>query len=387
MSIDASRAEVLFDKMVNFDISSNEYDRVKDDLEKLIRGDNVFILSVIAPGGKYSEREARRLVDEIMEMYEYLASYYRADSELIAESDYSLVVEPSQVGPPDLHQEKFLRGLLYCMLRLVANSPWYDGTFGDFRIAYKQLMESFSDEPSKEDIWKFDCSTAGNRATLPKELEDNPMFKEIFPLLTGISDWPGSFLGDLNSIYEAFSGKRVVETIPVRQRERIEKELEEKRARSRRAAEGNPGDGDKEADSKLGGVIGVEAPDGEGVVKTAEEFFADMKKQREKQLTKWVRDFPKKDEWCKQYVVMRRAYFKLEGFDPLSWKQAADGKDIPDEEVEAVGRISIDVLGDAIDVVMDDRKLSHFGDSVYDAVVEGMLRTASSVLRAIDEGQ
>ena len=374
------------------------------DLVALVDADGESVSDVIGRGEAYSERAARTLVDDILAAYDAypdavaaLESQFDNIDEAFGDPFYQSIVGGTTGSYLDAMQRQLLSSMLYCLLRLVGESPWYDGTFGEFEAAVTQLLDSFGHNVPKTAFWvnEIESEILGASPAVADDVAGRVDMVNAFPMVgahgyfTFNDDWPVWFLDDLNSVYEMLSGKLVAQSLSPEVREKIAgdpanfaslKDEERlfhlgKEQVERAYAQGWLDDADRENWESMNATL----QEAEANYRR-HEAFDDIDQLREaraerfaRRIERWTRDFPNKDAWCAEYVAMREAYFALEGLKPL------DGVKPTEETWRFPMEIQRQWLIAGIEAVLDDRGFSHYNDDAYNEICGHLLQAANAV--------
>lgn len=380
---------VSLQQMMDFLVRKDLFEKQLRDLVALLGADDDAIGDMIGTGEEYSEEATRALIDEFLTAYlaygdaetldpgEYTGGYADATELDDDRGYYRGVLEDREDSYLDATQRQLLSSMLYCLLRLVAESPWYDGTFGELESACVQLLDSFGHEVERDEFWRSEIGALyfGFAPCEPDTVASRNDLVIPFPVLgahsfIGFNDeWPAWFLEDLTNIYEMLSHTLIAESIPAQEREAFAGNpanfayLKDDGALHAlpeeavdRAVELGWLDG---ADRERWKVMHEEELDFQQAYEPSEDF-ADIDRIREarakravKRIERWTQTFPSKDTWCAEYLKMREAYFELGGLEPIDAEAKVALKVVPRWLVGAIG------------AVLDDRGVSHYNDDIY----------------------
>lgn len=355
-----------------------------DELCRAINGSDVRLMDVICSYGPYSDKAIRAFVNEALLAYSfYTEAHYHLDPidltvsskrELLNPVDWSEeeIEELLGRGPMsylDKDQKVFLENLLYCMVRLVAESPFYDGMYAELVQDCRDMVGMLKRGPSLEEFAEGVArrqQRQGVRSAIDARgfMDRRSPFTvtySMFPLVawSAPGPWPeGAFIPDLDSIYELLGGKPIDALVTKAQLRDAAKRLSE--AATVEQA-GEVGEQEAELDDSI-----------RQLARDQEEFRA----REAKSIAKWAEGFPRRDAWCKAYATMCRAYFKLGGLKPiqegLDWDAWTDAVEITPEQLDY-----------AFQLVLDDCGLSHFTDSVFEALYDNLSAATVRARRSI----
>ena len=364
MALDQDQVYSLLIRQKNLDARIHE-------IRRTVKGGKVPLKDVVANGGEYSEKTVKSFVADVVEAYKLHFYAKMVLDGLVEDASYSEGDEPIDLTAweilSDKDQRTFLESLLYCMVRLVAEgSPFYNGDFGELVTACDDMISSLGKGGPTFDQFVTgvairQLSDGPRSACTPAELMSHRSPGTItyswFPWLElpyEGCDWPqGAFFPDLDQIYEILSGKPLVALATKAQ---VAKAMKEAKVHAEpESAAGGPkvkvvppqeewNVDDLPEDVKEGLALEIELVEIERAERAKET----------KRIDAWAKAFPHKDAWCKAYVAMCKAYFRLEpGLRPVG----PDG---------ALGeRLWVWHVTGAFEVVRDDRRFSHFTDDVF----------------------
>ena len=392
-------------------LREKQFQEFIDELRCAIDGGDTQITSVIGVASEYQDAAAVRFVDDIVDAYNQYPIIEEITENRVS---YEAYLEwhretAERDGVPkllDKTQELLVRSMLYCLMRIIADNPFYRyrGTFDELKHECAVLLQSFARGVGKQDFWHEDIKRyvlSNGRPHTPYSLAvdpTNPLYLEK-PIIgtDGSVGWqaghPTFFLDDLDAIYEILSGKHVAESIPIEQRRAIAADAEyfsylKDDARAGRLnywetaaalQQGWIDEDDAEqarANSEAATPKDEQALEWDHVdaewIEAAEETAI---WEEEEAIERWREEFPCKDRWCESYLAMRNAYFELEGIGPVVPESAT-------REWHGVRAVNGDYLAGAIDAVLNQRGVSLFSDNAYFEACEAIQRATARARRS-----
>lgn len=357
------------------------------DLENLMTGDAAFIADYIGEGKDYDEHITRKLIKDILRAYDdYSVAEFLIEIEGLEPNESAVddagdqpVASDDSMSALDSIQQQLVSSMLYCLIRLVAESPWYSGRFGELEEACWQLLDSFGRGVPSERFLAPEIAACefGAQPGTPERVAYRFDMVMSFPMLGEDElipfdeEHPEWFLDDLNTVYEMLSGKLIGDSIPVRKRNAItrdhqlfacfkdddylaafdeksmERALELGWIDERDCARWKDLHEGQEATADAGNQIGKEAA---WEMDEIDEMRAAGEQREIARIKHWAETFERKETWCKEYLAMRNAYFKMGGLEG-KW-----------------GEIERHWLINAIWAVLDERRIALFNKETYDEV-------------------
>lgn len=386
-------------------------ERFYDYLEELtlvIDGGNAQISRITGAGLHYSDEAAMQFVDDVVDAYNHCPLFeYEPESGLSREAYLEWVgdtLDRRDVSPLlDADQCELVKSLLYCMMRIIADGPYYRyrGTFGELKHECSVLLNSFARGVGKQEFWLKDVERSVLSEGRPYSCADfaadlgnwlygwKPALGED-GAVSWRDDHPTFFLDDLDMVYEVLGGTHIAESIPAKQRREIMSDANryaylkgDSRLLRLSAAEADAAfqqgwldENDlRHREESIAALHAEQKPApglDDGETADADALHEAAEQDVERDVEAWLERFTCKDTWCKRYLALRESYFKLGGIDPL----ASNSKNQPRRESRA---ISAKYLEAAIDAVLDQRGISHFTD---DACLEACTALRRATARA-----
>ena len=286
------------------------------ELEKMISGRKVSLAGLLAGAdGRPDLRRVRGMAEELAAEYALfrkppvLDEEDREDITADLEQETTLMTEPEQV---------MVRTFFFCALRLLADCPWLDGTVEELlRFAQKAQQEKMS------------------RRAL--ELEEVRMYEMGYSCRVvgrGLN-----FFMVCDEVYELLSGEHIALRIPAEYRAKLMEFLQDEL----------DADAEKMQEydflAEFGGMTPEEIAEEYGVPEEfAEDALAeypdDGARTFREEAAAWVAGFEAPDEFCREYLAFRDAYFTEE--------------DLPADFAATAER--------AVDLYLGRHKLNHFAD-------------------------
>ena len=269
-------------KILEFVLRRHMVDRWIGDLRTAMEADGQRVAVVTGCGNVYSDQAARRFVADVLAAYDAycavvgeriddlgfmesvesaLRAHGREDAETgigHAGQDAASVAEVAASSDPaslmDQALGELMPSMLYCLVRLVAESPFYNGTFGELKQACSDFAWSLSQGVGSKSIqaWELLARECGEGPCAPADLAEcflpsagkfkgtysdmvldasgNEVVIDAFPSLrlldegggeygAGLTSWgPVSkdwLFTDLNRVYELLSGRFVSGGLPM----------------------------------------------------------------------------------------------------------------------------------------------------------------------------
>lgn len=214
--------------------------------------------------GRYSEEKTRRFINQIIQSlhkgrywdhYEYTLLWGEKFCEFPA-------------GQPTLTEDdiRFYRSLLYCALRVsAARADWLESSTGTF-----------------QDLCDLETAPENLRCETAEVLH----LQELY----GLGGAPAGFFGDMDRLYELFTGQNITSTIS---------EKDVRKARESRK-------GELEAHEHLCAELSAESAQNESAQSLIPEDWGTAVTEERRQ---WAKHFPYQEALCQQYLICRELYF------------------------------------------------------------------------------
>lgn len=249
-------------------------------LEFLLSGRGVSLLPLVrTKGGRYSEKRAWALVEDLLAALEKYEAYLQC---LEDEEDEDRPLAEIACHLPE-QEQAFYRSFLYCAVRVAESNPfWIWGRRGVFH-----------------DILDLAESAAIYREKIELHFDE---------LYWGPSGEPsGQFFDCMDRLYEAFTGTPVTDALPEEDRREAEERV---RARKKK---------DEEDWAAFLEDAGMTEEEYEAANLEMLEQFGGIVEQGpveaqrdERQKQAWIKAFPNKEALCQQYLMCRELYFQAD---------------------------------------------------------------------------
>ncbi len=375
-------------QMYSLLIRQRKLERKIEELYRAIDGGNTRFEDAVCAYGPYSDRSIRAFTRDVVSAYSvYVEAAYHLDTVSLTvgsradlfnpdewtEEEIEEALERGPLNYLDKEQQVFLENMLYCMVRLVVESPFYDGMYAELARECRGMLAMLKNGPTIEEF----AEGVARRQQLdgPRKALDAKGFMDrrfpftltysMFPMVSwsAPAPWPeGAFIPDLDSIYELLGGKPIDELAT--------------KAQLRDAAKRIAADAAGAAEARDADTSGENPASMDDSVKQRMQDEEEFRVREAKNIAQWVEAFPRKDAWCKAYASMCKAFFKLGGLRPAS-------DEFDWESWTAAEPISAESMEHALEAVLDDCRFSHFTDDIFEALYENLSTATVRACRSI----
>lgn len=337
-------------------MQSLEYrrDRLREKIRKLeflISGKGESFLPLVrTKSGRYSEKRTWALVEALLDALEKYEKYekWQEDSGDSGWKDGDLPLAKVAYQMPEQNRT-FWRSFLYCAVRFAESNPasvWCLGTCRPGGLPWWGIETA----GTFEDILSLaECVERIARAELH--------FAELYH-----PEYLSGFFGWMDNLYQAFAGKPVTDTISEADRLTVRELFPDETAQAERLQAEQP---DEQGINQLL----TEAAQAEWETMSEEERRWEDEKEREyfqyEQMREdWLRAFPNKESFCRQYLVFRELFFQVD-----------------------CRRGFCSILEQAIDVYLYERETSGYMDDETFFSAYGLVNKAVGEIRELSEAE
>ncbi len=241
-------------------------------MERLLSGREKSLLPLLRDkSGRYSEKKTRALVEKLVQA---LDLYRQGRNAREGEKDRPLSAFPSAL---EEDERSFWRGFLYCLLRLAEDPPNWNftckGTFGD-------LLEMSGDILQYKEAERFYLDT---------------VYRGVYDSLIWL--W-------LEQACEAFTGEKREGRVTPEEIQAVEARYPNEIADAAKLAA---------IEEALKEDPRFEDPDAEPL----DAWELEELEEEDARYRAWLDNFPEKENFCREYLSWRRAYFDLRAWEWL----------------------------------------------------------------------